>query len=618
MGGVYAVRIYLGIIAISSALLLSGCAGMLSTSAIETSSVQGTALHGKVFGGQQPIVGANVYLYEAGISGYGAAATSLLTSPVNTGSDGSFSISNDYTCPSASTLVYLYTLGGDPSPGIPNSGAGLLAALGACGTLSSSTFVQVNEVSTIATAYAIAAYATDATDVSSPNTTRALTGIANAFAAVPNLETLGTGVALATTPAGNGTVPQSKINTLANILAACINSTGPSSSACSTLFSNAKNGSTAPTDTATAAINIAHNPGANVTALYGLQPATGAPFQPSLSAAPKDFTIAISYTGGGMDAPTSVSVAASGNVWVSSYFYTVSEFSPNGSTAFPAGIGGSGINQSYGMALDIEGNVWIANEQTGPNTGLGNVTELNSSGSALATGLTGGGINYPVAVAADSNGNMWFANYGNSTVTLLNNLGSPVSGASGWGGTTLAYPVAVAVDSSHNAWVANQAAGLSITKISSDGSQVTNYACNCNGASGIATDQNSNVWVANYYGNSISEVNSFGTLVLDAATGGGVDHPQGIAVDGAGNVWVANFLGNSLSEVGGSSSAAPGSFLSPSTGFGADAAMLQPYALAIDASGNIWASNFGSNTLTQFVGVAAPVKTPLAGQPQLP
>ena len=175
---------------------------------------------------------------------------------------------------------------------------------------------------------------------------------------------------------------------------------------------------------------------------------------------------------------------------------------------------------------------------------------------------------------------MWFADYGDSKVTLLDNSGSPVSGASGWGGSSLAFPVALAVDSSHNAWVANQAGDLPITRISADGSQISNFNCNCDGASGIATDQNSNVWVANYYGNSISEVNSCGTLVLDAATGGGIEHPQGIAVDGAGTVWVANFLGNSASEVDGSSSAAPGTFVSPSTGFGADAAMLQPYGLA--------------------------------------
>ena len=104
---------------------------------------------------------------------------------------------------------------------------------------------MVNEVSTVATAYAIAGFATDALHVASSGTALAQTGIANAFANATNMETLQTGVALATTPVGGGTVPQAEINTLADILAACVNTTAPSSSACSNLFPNAQtNGST--------------------------------------------------------------------------------------------------------------------------------------------------------------------------------------------------------------------------------------------------------------------------------------------------------------------------------------------------------------------------------------
>ena len=147
---------------------------------------------------------------------------------------------------------------------------------------------------------------------------------------------------------------------------------------------------------------------------------------------------------------------------------------------------------------------------------------------------------------------------------------------------------------------------------------MTNYDCDCDGASGVATDQSGNVWIANYYGNSISEVNTCGKLEVDAAMGGGLVRPQGIAVDGAGTVWVANYQGNSLSELGGSSSATAGMLLSPSTGFGTDASLLAPYGVAIDASGNLRVTNSGKNTLTQFIGVAVPVKTPLAGPPQTP
>ena len=42
------------------------------------------------------------------------------------------------------------------------------------------------------------------------------------------------------------------------------------------------------------------------------------------------------------------------------------------------------------------------------------------------------------------------------------------------------------------------------------------------------------------------------------------------------------------------------------------------YAIAIDPSGNLWISNFGSNLLTEFVGLASPVKTPLITLPVTP
>jgi len=56
----------------------------------------------------------------------------------------------------------------------------------------------------------------------------------------------------------------------------------------------------------------------------------------------------------------------------------------------------------------------------------------------------------------------------------------------------------------------------------------------------------------------------------------------------------------------------------PTTGFGTDSQLLEAFALAIDPSGNIWITNFGSNVLTEFVGMAAPVKTPLLGSTRIP
>jgi hypothetical protein len=46
--------------------------------------------------------------------------------------------------------------------------------------------------------------------------------------------------------------------------------------------------------------------------------------------------------------------------------------------------------------------------------------------------------------------------------------------------------------------------------------------------------------------------------------------------------------------------------------------MLEPYALAVDASGNIWISNEAGNNLVMFFGMAAPTRTPRPPVPVAP
>ncbi len=611
--------------------LVAGCGGTATPS---TGAVSGVALSGLVLGAQQPVVGAKVYLYSTGSSGYGSSSTSLLNTSagdviadgggklyVATDSSGSFNVAAEWSCANGADQVYVLALGGSAglAYGTDNTALALMAALGTCDSLfSTNPSIVIDEVSTVASVWALQQFMTDATHIGTSSTNT--TGLSNAFAQVPNMVDIAKGLALSKTPAGNGTVPQSKINSLAGILAPCVHSTSRTSSSCSSLFSAATpSGKTLPEDTLGAALYIAQNPGHKVSALFDLSTAS-APFQPRLSSAPKDWMLFVTLTGGGLHGPASLGVDGSGNLWTANYFGVAAEFSPQGTPRSPTGYTGGGLKETFGMAIDIHNNIWFSNQQStgGINRGLGSVTVLNTSGEPLSgsSGYAAGGIYFPLGVTADPNGNMWVVNYGNSTVTLLNNSGASLSGAGGWGASSLSFPVALAVDSNHNAWVANQSANT-ITKISADGSTNTVITC-CQGASGIAADQSNNVWVANYYGDSISEVSSSGVVLLNGITGGGVLHPQGIAVDGAGTVWVANYRGNSISELSGASSASPGTFLSPASGFGTDASLLEPYGLALDASGNAWVSNFGSDTITQFVGVATPVKTPFAGPPSLP
>ena len=532
---------------------------------------------------------------------------------MTTGADGSFSITGDYTC-TPGQQVYLYALGGDPGAGA-NAAAGLLAVLGSCPAagnfLNATPYIVMNEVSTVAAAYAFAGFATDATHVSSSGTALAQTGIANAFANAANLATLSTGAALAKTPAGNGTVPQSEINTLANVLAACVNSngtvTGPTTpTACYTLFTNALSGGTTgmqPTDTATAAINIAHNPGANVGALYGLATANP-PFAGGLTSQPNDFTITLAFGSGYLSEPNAIAVDGSGQIWIfgSGSQFIVSEFANSGaeispSTGYPAGRS-SVIGET--LAIDPFGNPWIAIS--------GGVLELSSTGSLLspANGYTGGGISGDSGgITFDSSGNVWVTNRGVLGLSEFGSSGIPISPTGG-------YPAAgyygIAGDSGGNVWTLR--VGGSLVKASSAGSLLGNYlGGGLNNARDLAIDASGHVWVLNPgggTGSSLSDFSSAGVALSPSGgfTGGGLSMSilgsTGIAIDGAGNIWVGN--AKSVSEFSNS-----GTALSPSTGFYIPSSS---DGVAVDGSGNVWVcTRFG---FYELVGAAVPVVTPIS------
>jgi hypothetical protein len=630
-------RIPFAVVIFSGVLALAGCARMPSLTTSSTNPLQGAAITGRVHGGQNPISSAHVYLLAVNTTGYGgpgiaASSTnksaSILTSGagsdglgfyVTTDANGLFNITGDYTCPSTWAHPYLYAVGGDSGAGA-NSAITLAAPVDSCG--GASEFITVNEASTIASAYSFAGFASDPTHVSSSNSALAATAATNAANTIVNLENPNTGVAYATTPAGNGTVPQAEINTLANILAACVNSTGPGSTACTTLFSNAMNGSTAPTDTATAALNIAHNPGANIVNLFGLQTGTS-PFQPSLIAAPNDFTIAVSYTGGGMNSPVPVAIDASGNVWIGNTATganSVSKLSPLGAPiSGSSGYTGGGIVDPYSIAIDSSGNLWTGNVT--PNS----LSELSSTGTPISTssGYTGGGLSTPYAIAFDSLGHAWVVNNVGGNLSEFSSTGSPITTSSGYTGGGLTNPVSLAIDASGDVWVSDSIIVGALSEFNSSGSPLSTSTGYTGGGLadpwGLAIDASGNVWVADSASsaNRISLLASSGSPISSSAgyTGGGLNIPEGIAIDGAGNVWVANrgstnliapFPPSSISEFNSS-----GAAISPSTGY--QAGLNLSLRLAIDGSGNVWVSNATLNTVTQFVGAASPVVTPIVG-----
>jgi hypothetical protein len=631
-----------------------GCIFGCSANVPSTSSVVGGNLRGVVHGGQQPITGASIQLYAAATTGYGASATPLLTSSVVTDATGSFTITGDYACPSATSQLYIVARGGNPglAPGTNNAASVLMTALGPCSlhgseyTLDPSSFITINEVTTVASVYALAPFmGGDATHLGTSSTNAV--GLANAFLTVNNLVNTTTGTALSVTPAGNGTPPQAAINTLANIVASCVNSDGTGSPCAALAVAATPSGGTAPTDTIQGTYNVARNPGNNVSALYGLAGATP-PFQPMLSAAPNDWTLPVTYTGIGVGA-TVMAIDASGNIWVpgtntGSAPYSVFELSNNGTVLSGAnGYTGGGLNIPAGIAIDPAGDAWV------PSTG--NVVELSSSGAILsgANGFTGGGLSTPRAIAVNGQGDAWVADIGSRSLIKLDNNGNILSGPSGFLPGNGSLPFGLGIDQTGDVWVGDGVSAVTVfnnsgTVISGSGYPVTDF-----GPMTVSFDASGNAWmntndccVINDPGalglNNVAKLSSSGVQLSPASGYTNCISPglvgdlitdciwwsgDAFALDGAGNVWgieawqtkVNGPVPNPMFSVAVSELSNTGTLLSGANGYGYTGllsfsdALLTP-AVAVDGGGNVWL--LWGGTLKELVGAATPVVTPFS------
>jgi hypothetical protein len=432
-------RLFFPMLAAAVLPLLTGC-GVTTTTAIApiTTSPAATVTYtGRVMGGQQPVSGASVYLVAAAAYGsYGGPSNPASYASASTDSSGHFSLTSSLNC-QANLPMYILVLSGDAGGGT-NGSLAEMAALGLCDSLTSNTNIQINELTTVASVYALAQFFNGSPYIST--TENNSPGLMQAFADVTQLTdtTAGTipGPAL---PAG-ATFPTTKLNTLANIIAACVNSAGGTAgdhSICGNLFAAATPlGGRAPTDTVTALANIAQNPAANVPALFSV--ATAQPFyQPSLTQAPSDWLLAVKYKPSGMSAPSAVATDGSGNVWVTNKGgNNIVELSHAGVLETTVS---SGFSAPSALALDLSGNVWVA--QSGTNS-MTHVLANGSSGTTVPSAT--GGLSLPSGIAIDPAGNLWIADAGANTVTELNSSGAPVS-ANGYSGTGILKPLGITI-----------------------------------------------------------------------------------------------------------------------------------------------------------------------------
>lgn len=607
-----------------AASLISGCAGNQFLSVADDSPATGATITGSTFGGNQPIIGASVQLWAVGNTGYGSKPTALGSAVTTAGPGGTFTI-GAYTCPTATTQVYLTATGGNPGVASANPNLVLAAALGNCSGAASLT-VDMNEVTTVATAYALGQYfATSCSSaptipdcIGSTGTTQALVGIANAFATYNNLVTNSTGNAVTSVnlPAActsasalciTATPESGKLNTIADILAACVNTTGGAAgdgTACGRLFTDTTTNGVSATDTLQAAVAMSRNPTSTnsnttfVTACTAPSTGTatpnnlcdlwqlvqpGAPF--TAGTQPTDWTVGINYadivtTTPVLTAPQNIAIDAAGDVWVASDTNgsngALGELSPTGTplvgTTLPTATGGpiTTLNPRN-VAVDLNGNVWIPTSSSSSYLFEYSPTGPTLTSVKLAKGTYG--------IAFDANNNLFVGQESSSiaseaTAPLgpytiyefananigagIGYIGYPVDGS-----TNILRPEYLAFDPSGNLWATDggdQATTVvqisGITPCTPSGSPAT-CAVTQSGSQNLYT----------------------------TVTAGAPSAPDGVAM-GIGGIWYANRTGNTLTYL-----SLTGTTVNSGTGYGSGVSLSAPKFIAIDGAGNAWTAS---------------------------
>ena len=301
--------------------------------------------------------------------------------------------------------------------------------------------------------------------------------------------------------------------------------------------------------------------------------------------------------------------------------------------------------------MDSGGNLYVSdtsNDTIRKITSAGVVTTIaGSAGSQGSTDGTGSGARFskPMGVAVDANGNLYVSDNGNKTVRKVSAAGvvTTFAGSPGNQGSLdgtgsaarFSNPTGTAIDASGNLYVADTLnstirkitpagvvttlAGLAGTFGSANG---TGSAASFNYPAGTAVDASGNTYVADTGNGVIRKVTPAGVVTTVAATSvyNGYSYPfyfnriVGIAIDASGNIYATDAGGCSIDKITPSGAAtilAGGTRGGSANGTGSAAGFNWPTGIAVDGSGNLYVADSNNATIRKIT--SAGVVTTLAG-----
>jgi len=325
---------------------------------------------------------------------------------------------------------------------------------------------------------------------------------------------------------------------------------------------------------------------------------------------PADYSLSITYSNNGLYVAAQPAIDATGNVWIAdSSGYSgnggLVELNSLGAPVSPAnGWTDSSLNNPNGLAIDASNHVWLAN-YSGHS-----LSEFSNSGVFQTTASAPGeALLYPKYFGFDPTGNLWVASSDSITNSLMKFSASGAYQAT-YTGNGLGQSNGLSIDRYGDVWL-SQSDGISEFTNSGAPAKGSPFVAGSASAVGLAFDFSNRLWVLNN-DSSVSVLDTSGNYLggFPYATG----TPNGAvieAIDGVGNDWILltgpGFPPTTGNLVGLSNA---GNLISSANGYPFNTGGYNIGGLAIDGSGNVWVT--GGNQVTEFIGAAAPVVTPLA------
>jgi hypothetical protein len=630
-------------------------------------------LQGQVLGGGAPIANSTVTLWAA------SAGAPRQLAQTRTGADGRFAL--NASAPGTDAILYLVAKGGTPAA---NKGGGdnpAIALITVVGNRPPAR-VTINEMTTVASVWTNAQFL-DGTALKG----HAL-GLKIAAGNVPSFVDLQSGGWGATIqdPLNSGQTPtMANFATLADVLAGCV--TRVSADACGKLYaaSTSPKGEV-PTDTLAAAQSVARNSWYQPERIFALldqfypvpqgKNMRAVPYMPYLQVSPSAWVLPLKFDGGGYRAGGKAMFDSEGNLWVGDNFTVgwqandslwqgnATKFDPNGKPLSPitTGFTGGGMQGgTFGNAIDLNGNVWLA------SYGSKSIAVFDKHGKPLTPpeGITfNGQLGLMQGIIVAPNGDVWAL--GVSKRQLLHfpkadwTKGRIVcEGDSAEPCKSFTAPFHLAIDQQNRIWVGDSSD--KVTRFpATDPSKAENFKTGYLN-SGLNIDSQGNVWITNRFGSGlmgmahlvdmgvrlklegVTSASDYLTKTMSKQTGGsgsitvmrpdgtpfpgspfkggGLPGPWAVVVDGNDNIWVSNFAMPASPIVqlcGARTENCPpgmktGDQISPPGGYVGGGLQLQT-DIAIGPAGDVWAINNWQDIDSCFPGGAEALSTRCGGQ----